>query len=174
MPDRDPLGELVEALDAACAGPMEAMPRSIAAALAAAVRRPGLLMAAQRLAAEDRYARHLLHADAQGRYSLVSLVWRPGQFSPVHAHYTWCGYAVLEGDLHETRYRVGAEPADEPRQLDMAQRRVGEARFSHAGMEDAHRLGNAGRANAISIHAYGIDAPRVATHVNRLFRRAVA
>ena len=37
-----------------------------------------------------------------------------------------------------------------------------------AGVETIHRLGNRTRRPAISVHAYGVDAPRVATHVNRM------
>lgn len=164
---------LVDALDAACAGPTDDMQRCVGAALAAAAVDRELLAPQERAASAACYTRHVLHADPRGRYTLVSLVWQPGQFSPVHGHYTWCGYAVLEGDLQESAYRVGGGTG-EHRLVASVDRRAGEAFFSHAGLEGAHRLGNAGRDVAISIHAYGIDAPRVATHVNRVLAPAVA
>src|SRR4030095_11912675 len=34
----------------------------------------------------DCYARHLLHVDPAGRFSVVVMVWGPGQRTPIHAH----------------------------------------------------------------------------------------
>ena len=47
-------------------------------------------------------------------------------------------------------------------------REPGYACFAPAGLEQIHRLGNAGGVPAISIHAYGVEGSRVGTHVNRL------
>ena len=41
-----------------------------------------------------------------GRFTLLSIVWMPGQFSPPHAHQTWCAYAVGENTLTETLLRL--------------------------------------------------------------------
>ena len=47
-------------------------------------------------------------------------------------------------------------------------REPGYACFAPAGLDQIHRLGNAGDVPAISIHAYGVEGSRVGTHVNRL------
>ena len=62
-------------------------------------------------ACPDRYARHVLYADPQGRFTILALVWSGGQFSPVHAHDTWCAYAVHRGALDETLFGFDAATA---------------------------------------------------------------
>ena len=57
----------------------------------------------------DTYTRHLVHADPYERFSVMLLVWRPGQNSPVHGHRTWCAYRVLRGTLSERHYRWNPE-----------------------------------------------------------------
>ena len=50
----------------------------------------------------------LIASDPAGRFTLLSIVWGPGQFSPPHAHDTWCAYAVAENTLTETLYAFDA------------------------------------------------------------------
>lgn len=143
------------------------MGERVVAALRAATAVPGLLSAEFRVPRSGCYARHTVASDPAGRFTLLSLVWGPGQFSPTHAHDTWCAYAVVEHPLTETLYefdaRRGVAVASEA-----AERASGYACFAPAGLEQIHRLGNAGDVPAISIHVYGIDGSRVGTHVNRL------
>ena len=120
--------------------------------------------------AEQTYSRHVLHADLQGRFTVVALVWAPGQFSPVHAHYTWCAYRVLSGVLTETHYAWDAA-AGHAYPFNSIARSAGQSVCGHAGLELIHRLGNASHedpAPAVSLHVYGIDSERVSTHVNRV------
>jgi predicted metal-dependent enzyme (double-stranded beta helix superfamily) len=120
--------------------------------------------------AEQTYSRHILHADPQGRFTVVALVWEPGQFSPVHAHYTWCAYRVLSGVLSETHYAWDAA-AGHAYPFNSMARIAGQSVCGHAGLELIHRLGNASHddpAPAVSLHVYGIDSERVSTHVNRV------
>ena len=159
------LRELVEALAAACDQPPTHMARQVKAALGAATANPALLSQAQRTGSADAYQRHVLAADAHGRFTIVSLVWWPGQASPVHAHHTWCGYAVVEGIMTETLYdwqgaALGATVAS------THPRAPGTRSFTGAGRGGIHRLGNAGATPAISLHVYGVAPEHVATHVN--------
>ncbi len=66
------------------------------------LRTPRCSTPAQREGSSENYRRHLLAADPHGRYAIAALVWQPHQASPVHAHHTWCGYAVIDGALSET------------------------------------------------------------------------
>ncbi|CPM31457.1 Predicted metal-dependent enzyme of the double-stranded beta helix superfamily [Bordetella pertussis] len=43
---------------------------------------------------------------------------------------------------------------------------------SLAGLDAIHRLRNVGAGTAISLHVYGVEGDRVATHVNRIARAA--
>jgi len=77
--------------------------------------------------ADDRYRQHLVHVNPAGRYSIVALVWKPGQATAIHDHRCWCVVGVWRGleretsyDLHDdtgspyliARRSVAAEPGD--------------------------------------------------------------
>jgi len=52
----------------------------------------------------DHYARNLIHAADDGALSLYALVWRPGQWTPVHDHGSWGVVGVIEGVLEERNF----------------------------------------------------------------------
>ena len=52
----------------------------------------------------NHYARILVHAAPQGGLSLYTLVWLPGQWTPVHDHGSWGVVGVLEGVLEERSF----------------------------------------------------------------------
>jgi predicted metal-dependent enzyme (double-stranded beta helix superfamily) len=147
-----------QSADAADPSQRAAFALSIRTALAEAAADPTLLAPAQREGSAESYRRHLLAADPHGRYAIAALVWMPGQASPVHAHRTWCGYAVLDGALSETVY-----------EWNESQQRASETR-SHprARYSGIHRLGNASDAPAVSLHIYGVEGSQIGTHVNDL------
>ena len=126
----------------ACAGPAEAMGQRIAHALRVAAAMPDLLTAELRAPGPGCYARHTIASDPAGRFTLLSIVWAPGQFSPPHAHDTWCAYAVAESTLTETLYEFDAQRGKAVAGS-TAQREPGYACFAQAGLEQIHRLGNA-------------------------------
>ncbi|MGA7780138.1 MAG: cysteine dioxygenase family protein [Paraburkholderia sp.] len=175
IPAPDPLQRLCNALDTAFEQSADAVDPSQRAAFASAVRAaladaaadPALLSPAQREGSRDTYRRHLLAADPQGRYAIAALVWQPGQASPIHAHQTWCGYAVVNGSLSETVYdwsntqRCASETRTHPRAS-------GAVSFVRAGRGGIHRLGNTSDAVAVSLHIYGVEGSQIATHVNDL------
>ncbi len=54
----------------------------------------------------ENYARHLVHIGPDQRYSVVAMVWGPGQGTPLHDHaHTWCVECVLEGKIKVTNFR---------------------------------------------------------------------
>ncbi|WP_323122177.1 cysteine dioxygenase family protein [Burkholderia alba] len=170
-----PLARLCARIDGALRGGADApltaaFARDLRAALAEAAAAPALLTPAQREGSANTYRRHLLAADPLGRYAVVSLVWQPGQWSPVHGHQTWCGYAVLEGTLSESVYdwHDAAGCATEARRHP---RETGAVSYVRAGMTGIHRLGHGGAAAdapAVSLHVYGVPGERIATHVNEI------
>jgi predicted metal-dependent enzyme (double-stranded beta helix superfamily) len=50
------------------------------------------------------YARNLVHEAPDASLSLYTLVWSPGQWTPVHDHGSWGVVAVLQGVLEERSY----------------------------------------------------------------------
>ena len=143
------------------------------AALAEAAACPNLLTAGQRQGSTDHYRRHLLASDPHGRYAVAALVWLPRQASPVHAHHTWCGYAVLEGALTETTFEWNSAElcASAAR---MQPRERGAVSFVRGGRGGIHRLGNCSETPAVSLHIYGVAGAQMSTHVNDIVREAAA
>jgi predicted metal-dependent enzyme (double-stranded beta helix superfamily) len=162
-----PVALLMAEIGDACDGPAHAMGERIAHALRVAAAMPDLLTAELRAPRNGCYARHTIAADPAGRFTLLSIVWGPGQFSPPHAHDAWCAYAVAENTLTETLYEFDAQ-SGKAVAAGTTEREPGYACFAPAGLEQIHRLGNATGVGAISLHAYGVEGSRVGTHVNRL------
>jgi predicted metal-dependent enzyme (double-stranded beta helix superfamily) len=52
----------------------------------------------------DHYARNLVYDAPDESLSLYTLVWLPGQWTPVHDHGSWGVVGVLEGVLEERGY----------------------------------------------------------------------
>ena len=63
--------------------------------------RPDVLSAEQRLGSPGGYLSHTLHVEPDGSFSIVALVWLPGQVTPIHDHLTWCVFGVIQGVEHE-------------------------------------------------------------------------
>jgi len=52
----------------------------------------------------NHYARNLVYEAPDASLSLYTLVWSPGQWTPVHDHGSWGVVGVLEGVLEERNY----------------------------------------------------------------------
>ena len=129
---------------------------------------PDLLTAELRAPRAGCYARHTIAADPAGRFTLLSIVWAPGQFSPPHAHDTWCAYAVAENPLDRDALRV--RRAEREGIAVAIQRCASRAMLvsPRPGLNKSTGLVMPGRWPAISLHVYGVEGSRVGTHVNRL------
>lgn len=53
---------------------------------------------------DNSYARNLLYVDTDKSLSLYCLVWKPGQWTPVHDHGSWGLVGVIEGQLEEHNF----------------------------------------------------------------------
>jgi predicted metal-dependent enzyme (double-stranded beta helix superfamily) len=108
-----------------------------------------------RRSSDEAYQRHLLYEDAEGRFSIGSFVWRPGQETPVHDHTCWSVVGVLEGQLFSENFDV----EDDGGRLTLTSKvilRPGVTTWLAPATGDIHRIVNPSTwANAISIHVYG-------------------
>jgi len=147
--------------------PAEDLPQAVCHAMQTHLPHTGLLTARQRQGSAEHYVRHILYAHPQGLFTIMALVWRPGQATPVHGHYTWCTYFMLEGTMQEERFTWDPLTRSASACGKIA-RPQGCMVGGHAGLEHIHRLRNDTNQTAISIHVYGVDGPRSTTHVNRL------
>ena len=139
----------------------------VAAALRGHLPGPGILTAAERQGHPAGYRQHLLHAEPDGSFSVVGLVWRPGQVTPVHDHVTWCVTGVLQGAEYEELFAVTAGGVA-LEQVAAAENGPGEVTgFAPPG--DIHRVRNRGTGPAVSVHVYGADIARLGTSVRRVY-----
>ena len=162
------LRRLIDELDAAVSGPDDALGHGVTAALKGATTQEEWIPPDRRRANHEHYARHVLYGDPAGRYSILSIVWGPGQMSPIHAHHTWCGVAVYRGTLAETWFRdEGAGAAPVP--IRTVARTARTLSFDRP-LTAIHRIANDGADVAISIHVYGVGREQIATGVNRIYR----
>ena len=75
--------------------------RFVADQLRAHLPGPDVLTPEQRLGSPDGQASHTLHVEPDGSFSIIAVVWRPGQVTPIHDHTTWCVFGVIQGVEHE-------------------------------------------------------------------------
>ncbi|MFE3656720.1 cysteine dioxygenase [Streptomyces sp. NPDC059165] len=117
----------------------------------------------------DHYRQHVLHAQPDGSFSVVALVWLPGQVTPIHDHVSWCVTGVHEGEEHERRYRL--VPHGTTSELvateDVVNPRGAVSAFAPPG--DIHLVRNPGPQKAVSIHVYGADVSRLGTSIRRVY-----
>jgi predicted metal-dependent enzyme (double-stranded beta helix superfamily) len=129
-----------------------------------------LLTDEQREGDPDRYRQHVLHAESDGSFSIVALVWLPGQQTSIHDHVSWCVTGVHEGQESERRYRLvpdGPTARLVPTE-DVVNPAGAISAFAPPG--DIHRVRNACSAKAISIHVYGADVSRLGTSIRRVYQ----
>ena len=138
--------------------------------LAPALADPALLETRHCEPAEDRYRQHLVHVHPRGRYSIVALVWKPGQATPIHDHRCWCVVGVWRGLEQETTYDLHGDAGSEyllPRASSAAA--PGSVSVLVPPDEDIHRVENGGERLAISAHIYGADISVLGSSINREF-----
>jgi len=141
----------------------------VAAALARHLPSPDVLTAAERAGDPASYTQHILHTEDSGSFSVVAVVWRPGQATPIHDHVTWCVVGVVAGNEHEELYGLAGGPAGE-HLVRIAVRDNGTGSVSgFAPPGDIHRVRNTGAETAISIHIYGADISRLGSSVRRRY-----
>jgi predicted metal-dependent enzyme (double-stranded beta helix superfamily) len=128
---------------------------------------PSILSAEQRRGDPDRYLSHVLHTEPDGSFSIIALVWRPGQTTPIHDHVTWCVFGVVQGIEHE---ELSVLDEDNGCLVEAGTSANGTGEVSgFAPPGDIHRVRNAGDEVAISIHVYGTDVSRIGSSVRRYY-----
>jgi len=132
---------------------------------------PAILTARQRRGDAAHYQTHVLHIERDGSFSVLALVWRPGQVTPIHDHVTWCVFGVIQGVEHEELYTLDAG-GDSLVESGNSTNHTGEvAGFAPPG--DIHRVRNPGPGTAISIHVYGTDIFKLGSSIRREYGQPV-
>jgi predicted metal-dependent enzyme (double-stranded beta helix superfamily) len=128
---------------------------------------PDILTPEQRSGDPETYRSHVLHAEPDGRFSIVALVWRPGQVTPIHDHVTWCVFGVIQGIEYEELFTLEEETGSLVEAGSSANWTGDVSGFAPPG--DIHRVRNSGDGTAISIHVYGTDVSRIGSSVRRYY-----
>lgn len=137
----------------------------VAGRLRAQLPGPEILTEAQRAGDPAGYRSHLLHAEPGGSFSIVAMVWLPGQVTPVHDHVTWCVFGVLQWVEYEELFSLSSDGRSLVR-AGSSENRAGEVSgFTPPG--DIHRVRNAGHGVTISLHVYGADIARLGCSIRR-------
>ena len=123
---------------------------------------PEILTPEQRLGTPDRAASHTLHVEPDGSFSIIAVIWRPGQVTRIHDHTSWCVFGVIQGIEHEELYDADLNL------IGHNEGRVGDVNgFAPPG--DLHRVHNTSDEVTITLHVYGTDVTRVGSSVRRYY-----
>jgi predicted metal-dependent enzyme (double-stranded beta helix superfamily) len=132
---------------------------------------PDFLPPEQREPDPEHYRTHLLAIAPSRKFSVVALIWLPGQVTPIHDHICWCCVGVLQGLEHEQRYTLRENGAGEqwlaPLAVDVLT--AGHTCALVPPDENIHQVRNAGEDLAISIHVYGDDLAIWGSSINQCF-----
>lgn len=132
------------------------------------------LSAEQMASGGETYRQHILHVEPDGSFSVVSLVWMPGQSTPIHDHVSWCVVGVHRGEEHETIYnKVGGDGG--AAHLVVAGHTISAVGTAAALVPpgDIHRVANGGHELAVSLHIYGADIGVLGSSIRRRYNLEV-
>lgn len=170
-PLRSPLTELVGRIrEVVTRGlPARRTADEVAGLLRPTLAAPGLLAEEHRRGSPEGYTQHLLHVEPDGSFSVVALVWLPGQSTVIHDHVSWCTVGVYEGCETEVTYRVTASGGR--RRVVPVARAVNEAGSVSAVAPpgDVHQVFNCSASTAISLHVYGADVGVLGSSIRRTY-----
>jgi 3-mercaptopropionate dioxygenase len=137
----------------------------VASALERHLPSPSILTSEQRTGDPETYKSEVLHSEPDGGFSIVALVWLPGQVTPIHDHVTWCVFGVIQGMECEELFELNQRRTCLVEAGHRVNRTGEVSGFAPPG--DIHRVRNAGDVTAISIHIYGTDVARIGSSVRR-------
>jgi 3-mercaptopropionate dioxygenase len=145
-----------------------------AAALPDLLAHPEAIREEHRVSSDEGYRQHVVHVHPDGRYSLVALVWRPGQATPIHDHRCWCVVGVLEGEEEERRYRLVEHDGEHLLVMTASERHgPGSVASLVPPEENIHLVSNCSSELTLSLHVYGADIARCGSSINHVFDPAL-
>ncbi len=105
------------------------------------------------------YARHLMHVDPEGRYSIIVMVWDKGQGTPIHDHANmWCVECVYRGQIKVVSY----QPLNDPETDEIVRFQAEKTIYPGPGEAgalippfDYHTIENEREEPSVTIHIYG-------------------
>lgn len=132
--------------------------QGVRAVIESAIRNhPGFLPARFLVSKEESYARREIYEDPKGRFSILAMVWAPGQGTPLHDHGgLWVVEAVYQGLVNVFNYdSLGVH--DGLHQFALSEERLDAPGVSDCRVapEEHHVLRNTTNEVAVTIHIFG-------------------
>ena len=151
-------------------GPAIDTARQVADALGTMLPDRALLLDDQRCGSPDCYCQHVLYVDPLGSFSIVSVVWQPGQRTCIHDHVSWCVVGVYAGAEESTLYRLVDNGVNDAHLVVSGHMIDGEGTTSYfVPPGDIHEVVNPTDRTVISIHVYGADISALGTSIRRRY-----
>ncbi len=146
---------------------------AVAKVLQPYLQQPDFLTPEQMEPDECEYCRHILHVEPDGSFSIVALVWLPGQETAIHDHVSWCVVGVHQGEEDETSYRLCGDESDP--HLVITEHTVNPVGSVVALVPpgDIHRVKNSCSGLAVSLHVYGADVQALGSSILRRYEHEV-
>ena len=126
---------------------------------------------------ELHYARNCVYSCSSGTLSLFTMVWNPGQWTPVHDHGTWGIVGIIEGVLEERNFiRMDTRERDDSGILLVRGGNIllneGSVTTFVPNPDHIHRTGvSRSRKRAVSLHLYGRELSNYNVYDLELGRR---
>jgi 3-mercaptopropionate dioxygenase len=149
-----------------------AVAAGVAAELAVLLRADEILEERHRVPDPEKYRQHIVYVDPAGRFSVVALVWLPGQETPIHDHLYWCVVGLVEGQEEEIRYEFDTA-GDILIESQTTWSRPGDVCWLVPPGDDLHKVRNSCPVLAISLHVYGANIAELGSSVNRVYHQPV-
>jgi predicted metal-dependent enzyme (double-stranded beta helix superfamily) len=151
----------------------ESVAERVGAVLQPFLGNPDLLLPSQCEPDPERYRQHVLYVAEDGSFSIVALVWLPGQSTPVHDHISWCVVGVHQGQELGIQYSMAeVEGVNCLLPAGLSRNGVGTVEaLTPPG--DIHCVINPGPGLAISLHVYGADVRKLGSSIRRRYETGI-
>lgn len=115
----------------------------------------------------ERYCQHVAYVDPAARFSVVSLVWLPGQVTPIHDHACWCVVGVVLGREEEARFSSG--PDGQLHRTEVLHNDPGAVSCLVPPTQDIHQVRAVADGLTVSLHVYGDDIAARGSSIRRTY-----
>lgn len=147
------IGQIIESSDAVD------VPEKVCEKLDSVLATENLLADCHREGGEETYRRHILYADPDHRFTILALIWKPGQRTTIHGHTAWGSVGVYEGKPNVTCYDCKEDESGKvtPHETQDICCEPKQTTHVQPGLCGTHRIYNDTDEVVITIHTYGRD-----------------
>ena len=114
----------------------------------------------------DQFRQYLLHRDRDKRFSIISVVFAPGQGATPHNHTVWGLIGQLRG-AELTRHYEDPKPGEALKLRSECVLKPGQTAAVSPTIGDIHDVSNVADGISVSIHVYGADLGSIARYRSR-------